>query len=424
MGATVKLVWPCGRIGKIERLTHTAKLTLDSGTQMVGHSTLESLDIKTILEQKQLDSHTDKWRDALQSVTADDVQTELAAEPGHYSLERLLVLISPAAEESIEDMAQAAHSLTIQRFGRTIQLYAPLYLSNFCEGTCLYCGYKAGNEFERTRLTIDQAIDDADILASEGFRHILLVSGRDTDYITTDYLATLAEKLRSKFSSISVEIYPMSVSDYRKLFEAGIDGVTLYQETYDRKTYGHYHPAGPKSDYDYRLETPDRFASAGMRRIGLGVLLGLADWRLDCLALAEHADYLMKRYWQSQVSFSFARLRPALNVDHDFKHLISDTNLVQMMLALRLCFADTGIVLSTRERADLRDRLVKLCVTRMSAGSKTNPGGYSGKLDSAEQFQIDDTRTPAEVAAMIKSSGFEAVWKDWDTAFATQQRQT
>lgn len=375
------------------------------------------LDIETILRQNQLDSHIDRWRDALQSVTPDDVSKQIAAPPGRYSLKRLLAFVSPAAEDFLEEMAQLAHSVTIQRFGRTIQLYAPLYLSNFCEGACLYCGYKAGNKFERTRLTIDQALDDADILASEGFRHILLVTGHDPDFITTDYLAALAEKLKSKFSSISMEIYQMSAPDYRKLFKAGIDGVTLYQETYDRKSYAHCHPAGPKSDYDYRLNTADRFASAGMRRIGLGVLLGLADWRLDCLALAEHADYLMKRYWQSQVSFSFPRLRPALNVGHEFEHLISDKNLVQMMLALRLCFADAGIVLSTRERADLRDKLVKLCVTRMSAGSKTNPGGYSGKLDSSEQFQIDDTRTPADVAGMIKSAGFEPVWKDWDSAF-------
>jgi len=420
MGATVKLVWPCGRVGKIERLTHTAKLTLGSGTQVMSRSMLESLNIKTILRQKQLDNHCDKWRDALQSVTADDVRKHLAAEPGHYSMERLLALISPAAEAFLEETAQLAHRLTVQRFGRTIQLYAPLYLSNFCEGTCLYCGYKATNQFERTRLTIDQALADADILTSEGFRHILLVSGNDPEYITIDYLAALAEKLKTKFSSISVEIYQMSQSDYRTLFKAGIDGVTLYQETYDRKTYTHFHPAGPKSDYDYRLDTPDRFASAGMRRIGLGVLLGLADWRLDTLALAEHADYLMKQYWRSQVSFSFPRLRPALNVGGEFEYLLSDKNLVQMMLALRLCFADAGIVLSTRERADLRDKLVKLCVTRMSAGSKTNPGGYSGKLDSARQFEIDDTRTPAEVATMIKSTGFEAVWKDWDSAFSTQ----
>ena len=380
--------------------------------------------IGTTLSQKQLDAHCDKWREALKTVTTDDVSKHLAATPGHYSLQRLLTLISPAAGEFLEDMAQLAHSLTVRRFGRTIQLYAPLYLSNFCEGTCLYCGYKATNQFERTRLTIDQALDDADILASEGFRHILLVSGRDTEHINTDYLTALAQKLKSKFSSISIEIYPMSAPNYHKLFEAGIDGVTLYQETYDRKTYTHFHPVGPKSDYDYRLDTPDRFASAGMRRIGLGVLLGLADWRFDTLALAEHADYLMKQYWRSQVSFSFPRLRPALNVGGEFEYLLSDKNLVQMMLALRLCFADAGIVLSTRERADLRDKLVKLCVTRMSAGSKTNPGGYSGKLDSARQFEIDDTRTPAEVATMIKSTGFEAVWKDWDTAFAPKPTQT
>jgi 2-iminoacetate synthase len=374
-------------------------------------------DIKTTLRQNRLDDHADTYLHALKAVTADDVSKHLAARPGFYSFQRLLTLISPAAENFLEDMAQLAHTLTVQRFGRTIQLYAPLYLSNFCKGTCLYCGYKATNEFERTRLTIDQALADADILASEGFRHILLVTGHDPDFITTDYLTTLAARLKSKFSSISVEIYPMSRPDYHKLFEAGIDGVTLYQETYDRKTYTRFHPAGPKSDYDYRLDTPDRFAAAGMRRIGLGVLLGLADWRLDTLALAEHAHYLIKQYWQSRLSFSFPRLRPALNVAEQSGHLISDKNLVQMMLALRLCFADAGIVLSTRERAGLRDKLVKLCVTRMSAGSKTNPGGYSAKLDSAEQFRIDDARTPTEVAGMIKSTGAEPVWKDWDSAF-------
>ncbi len=377
-------------------------------------------DIKENLSRKQLDAYCDKWRDAIRSVTSETVRKELDAPSGSYSLDRLLTFVSPAAEEFLEEMAQSAHALTTQRFGRTIQLYAPLYLSNFCDGTCLYCGYKASNKFDRTRLTIDEALVDADILASEGFRHILLVTGHDPDFITAEYLMALAEELKTKFSSISVEIYPMSEPDYVKLFEAGIDGVTLYQETYDRKTYARYHPAGAKSDYDYRLDTPDRFGRAGMRRIGLGVLSGLGDWRLESLALGEHADYLMKRYWRSQVSFSFPRLRPALNVGGQFDHLVSDKNLVQMMLALRLCFADAGIVLSTRERADLRDRLVKLCVTRMSAGSKTNPGGYSAKLDSARQFEIDDARSPAEVATMIKSAGFEAVWKDWDAAFTIQ----
>jgi 2-iminoacetate synthase len=377
-------------------------------------------DIQATLGQKQLDAHCDKWRDALGGVMGQEVRKALGGEPGNYSLERLLTLVSPAAEGFIEEMAQLAHRLTVQRFGRTIQLYAPLYLSNYCKSTCLYCGYKSGNKFERTRLTVDEALGDADILAREGFRHILLVSGHDPEFISVDYLTTLAKELKSKFSSISAEIYAMSGPDYAKLFEAGIDGVTLYQETYDRETYAHYHPAGPKSDYDYRLDTPDRFGRAGMRRIGLGFLSGLGDWRLETLALAEHAGYLMKRYWRSHVSFSFPRLRPALNVGVEFEHLVSDKNMVQMMLALRLCFADAGIVLSTRERADFRDRLVRLCVTRMSAGSKTNPGGYSGKLDSARQFEIDDGRSPGQVAAMIKSAGFEAVWKDWDAAFTIQ----
>ena len=209
----------------------------------------------------------------------------------------------------------------------------------------------------------------------------------------------------------------MEQDEYAKLFAAGIDGVTLYQETYDRPTYAKYHVKGPKSDYDHRLESHDRTASAGMRRIGLGVLLGLADWRTDAIALAVHADYLMKHYWQSQVSFSFPRIRPALNVLSDSENLVADKGLVQMMLALRLCFPDAGIVLSTRERASLRDELVKLCVTRMSAGSKTNPGGYSLKTGSTEQFEVDDDRSASKIASMIRSVGLEPVWKDWDAAF-------
>ncbi|MHC4646898.1 MAG: hypothetical protein ACYTBJ_15485 [Planctomycetota bacterium] len=210
----------------------------------------------------------------------------------------------------------------------------------------------------------------------------------------------------------------MSEPEYARLFEAGIEGVTLYQETYDRRAYSYYHEAGPKSDYDNRLHATDRTGAAGMREIGLGVLLGLADWRTETLALAEHAHYLMKRYWQSHVSFSFPRLRPAHDVDRSqFKHLLSDKNLAQMIMALRLCFADAGLVLSTRERGQLRDHLIELGTTKMSAGSKTNPGGYSGCSDSTRQFEIDDNRSPVEVAAMIRECGYELVWKDWDSAF-------
>ena len=385
---------------------------------MLGTGKYTSADIRTILAEKGLDGDGRRWHQRLENIHPDDVEMALSEPAGSYNFEKLLTLISPAAENYLEEMAQLAHQLTVQRFGRTIRLYAPLYLSNDCTNSCRYCGFNKENKFERTRLTIDQAVEEANIIASEGFRDILLVSSEDRQFVSVDYLVELARKLRGKFASISIEVYQMSSAEYAKLFEAGIEGVTLYQETYNREAYTYYHPSGPKSDFDNRLDTPDHIAAAGMREVGLGVLLGLTDWRIETLALAEHAHYLIKRYWQSHVSFSFPRLRPAYEIGcSQFRHLLSDKNLVQMITALRLCFADAGLVLSTRERAELRDHLVKLGITKLSAGSKTNPGGYSGHSGAIEQFEIDDIRSPAHVVAMIKQQGFEPVWKDWDIAF-------
>ncbi len=381
-------------------------------------TTAQHLDIKQILADRGLDgSGREIWTKRLGEITEDEVKWALSRKPGYYVLDRLLMFISPAAENYIEQMSQIAHQLTLQRFGRTVRLYAPMYLSNVCVNDCVYCGFNKSHKFPRIRLTIEQAVAEADIIAKEGFKDLLLVSSEDKDFITVDYLAELASRLRPKFSSLAVEIYQMSTEEYAKLFAAGIEGVTLYQETYDREVYRKYHPAGPKADYDYRLSAPDSFGQGGMREIGLGALLGLSDWRLETLALAEHAQYLMKRYWKSRVSFSFPRLRPAKDVDSAQFNLLSDTNLVLMILALRLCFADAGMTISTREPAYLRDQLVKLGITRMSAGSKTNPGGYSIHADSVGQFDIDDSRSPAQVAAMLKSQRLEPVWKDWDSTF-------
>ena len=372
-------------------------------------------DIVALLADKGLDGDPARWQKRLEQVSRSDVEKALSQPPGSYSLDRLLALISPAAEDHLEQMARLAHRLTVRRFGRTIRLYTPLYLSNFCANSCLYCGFNKENQSQRIRLTLDEALAEAELIASEGFRDLLLVSSEDGAFINVDYLAALAGKLRNAFSSISIEIYQMSAPEYAVLFAAGIDGVTLYQETYDRRAYRYFHPAGPKADYDNRLATPDNIARAGMREIGLGVLLGLADWRTETLALAEHAHYLVKRYWKSRVSFSVPRLRPAHEVDGlQFEHLVTDRNLVQMITALRLCFADAGLVLSTRESARLRDHLIKLGITKVSAGSKTSPGGYSGRAHATEQFQIDDDRTPAQVAQMIKAHGAEPVWKDWE----------
>ena len=374
-----------------------------------------SQSIAEILESRKLDRDRDVWRKRLADVTASDVETALTWRPGHYSLEKLLALISPAAKSHLEPMAALAHHLTMQRFGRTVRLYAPLYVSNHCVNRCRYCGFNTDNHFARLRLSVDEAVAEANVIASEGFRDLLLVSSEDKRFITVEYLAKLAQRLRNQFSFISIEIYQMSASEYRELFRAGIEGVTLYQETYDRDAYASYHSSGPKADYDMRLSGPDDMGIAGMREIGLGVLLGLTDWRIETLALAEHARHLIKSYWQSHVSFSFPRLRPAVGVGpEEYPHLLTDTNLVQMILALRLCFADAGIVLSTREPAHLRDHLVKLGVTRMSAGSRTNPGGYHEHTDSTGQFEVSDPRSPAEVAQMLRTQGLDPVWKDWE----------
>ena len=374
--------------------------------------------IRDILKRLRLDADCDRWQQNLQQITPSDVEVALASRPGSYSLDKLAALVSPVAEDYLEQMAQMSRRLTIQRFGRTIRLYAPLYLSSYCVNRCRYCGFNTDNTFTRARLTIEEALAEAEILAAEGFRDILLVSSEDKRFISTAYLEGLAGELRRRFSFVGVEIYQMTTSEYRRLFDAGVEGVTLYQETYDRGAYAHYHLGGPKADYDMRLRGPDDMGAAGMREIGLGVLLGLADWRAETLALGEHAQYLVQRYWRSHISFSFPRLRPACGVSAaEFPHLLTDRNLVQMMLALRLCFADAGLVISTREPAALRDRLVELGVTRMSAGSRTNPGGYSGPEKHTEQFEVHDQRSPAEVGAVLRDHGFDLVWKDWDRAF-------
>lgn len=382
-------------------------------------STCPDDSVQAVLAKHQLDAHRDVWRQRLEQVTSRDVETALLLPSGSYQLMKLLALISPAAEAYLEPMAERAHQLTVQRFGRSVRLYAPLYLSSYCVNRCQYCGFNRDNDLARTRLSIDEALAEADLLAAEGFRDLLLVAGEDRSGVTIPYLMELAKRLRDKFSFIGAEIYQVTASEYRQLFDAGIEGVTLYQETYDRNAYARYHLAGPKADYDRRLCGPDDFAGAGMREIGLGALLGLANWRIETLALGEHAFYLFRRYWQSRISFSFPRLRPACGVPRDaFPHLATDKNLVQMMLALRLCFADAGLVLSTREPAGLRDRLVRLGVTKMSAGSRTNPGGYSRPQNGSKQFEVEDARSPSTIAAMLKSLGLEPVWKDWDRALA------
>jgi 2-iminoacetate synthase len=340
-------------------------------------------------------------------------QVESALARAQLSMDDLLVLLSPAALPYLEEIAQRAQRLSIQRFGRVITLYAPLYLSNVCSNSCRYCNFNAKQKFPRAILGAAEIRQEALYLRNRGFRHILLVSGEAPQRFPVRRLEEALSALAGEFSSLSIEVQPLTHAEYERMVNAGADGVTLYQETYDREVYAAVHPGGLKRDYDLRLTALERAGEAGIRRLGIGALLGLNDFRSEGIALALHADYLMKRFWRSTVSLSVPRLRHA-PVDFNVPSPVGDRELVQLLCALRLAFPDVGLVLSTREPAPLRDALIPLGVTHMSAGSCTTPGGYTQPLQVGAQFEVEDKRSPHEVAEVIRASGYDPVWKDWD----------
>lgn len=343
-----------------------------------------------------------------------DVDNVLQKE--RLSVQDLGALLSPAAAERLPEMAARAAELTAARFGRTIQIYAPLYLSSFCCNNCLYCGFSTKNEIERRVLTLDEAERESLLLADRGFSHLLLVAGEAPAKMGVDYLVELAGRLRNRFASISIEIQPLTEADYRLLFMAGITSVAVYQETYDSDVYREVHLAGPKADMANRLATPARAAAAGMREVGIGALLGLADWRLEGISLGMHLVWLRHHYWQTALTVSFPRMRPATG-DFEPKVAVSESDLAQLLFALRIFDHDVGLLLSTREEARFRDGMIGLAPTRYSAGSCTAPGGYSNPEQSGEQFSIDDQRSIDEVCRDIKDLGFDPVRKDWDAVF-------
>ena len=343
-----------------------------------------------------------------------DVEAALAAR--HLGPEGLISLLSTAAEPLLEEMAQRAHRITQQRFGKVISLFAPLYLSNQCINSCVYCGFNSRNPVERLTLTADQGETEGKFLHNLGFRHLLLVSGEAPQIITMQYLLDHVERLRPLFPSVSIEIYPMKTSEYGELCENGVDGLVVFQETYNEKRYEEVHQGGKKRDYRWRLGTPERGGEAGFRRLGLGALLGLSDWRIEGLFMGLHARYLLRTFWKSQVTISFPRLQPAAG-GYCPPSPVSDLHLVQLITALRIFLPDVGFVLSTRESADLRDHLIPLGITSMSAGSRTDPGGYTHEAEAEAQFTIADERSPKVVADVIRRQGYEPVWKDWDSAF-------
>ena len=356
----------------------------------------------------------DEVQASIQTKTSKDVEAALAAT--HRTLEDFKALISPAASPYLEQMAQLSHQLTQKRFGKTIQLFAPMYLSNECNNICTYCGFSLDNKIKRKTLTAAEILQEINVIKQHGFNHILLVTGESNHTVHVDYFLKAFEIIKPHFANISIEVQPLSQDEYAQLQRAGLYSVLVYQETYHKEKYKDYHLKGKKSNFYYRLETPDRIGLAGMHKIGLGVLLGLEDWRTDSFFCALHLDYLQKTYWQTKYSISFPRIRPAEGVDISNYH-INDKELVQLLCAYRLLNEDVEISISTRESELFRNHLIKLGTTTMSAGSKTNPGGYSVDEDSLEQFEISDERTPEQVASVIAASGYEPVWKDWDKIF-------
>ena len=363
---------------------------------------------------------------------------------GPVDLSDFAALLSPGAGEILEELCVRSQSVAQQRFGKVIRMFAPLYLSNECINNCAYCGFSRDNPILRVTLRVDEVVEEARALAALGFRSVLLVAGEHPKFVSNGYIEACIEALREFVPAISLELGPMETDEYRPLVRAGAEGLVVYQETYDREVYARMHTSGPKQKFDWRLETPERAYRAGFRRLGIGALHGMADWRYEAIAMAAHAAYLLKHCWKSTVTVAVPRLRPCAG---DFQPTIrlSDRDLVQIIAALRIFLPDAGIVLSTREPAKLRDGLLALGVTHASAGSHTEPGGYTGVGDkevhqtvrgrhvpigqvpgetsgkatrATGQFEIADVRSPHEVAQVIRSMGYEPVWKDWDMTLA------
>ena len=287
-----------------------------------------------------------------------------------------------------------------------------MYLSNECQNVCTYCGFSFGNKIPRLTLSDDQILKEVEVIKRLGYDHVLLVTGEANRKVDTPYFQNALKLLKPHFSNITIEVQPLDEEEYRILLDDGLYGVLVYQETYNQAHYKDYHTKGKKSNFFYRLDTPDRLGRTGMHKIGIGVLLGLEDWRTDSYYCALHLDYLKRHYWQSKYSISFPRLRPAEGVP-DPKSIMTDKELVQLICAWRLMDENLELSLSTRESPVFRDNVIRLGVTSLSAGSKTDPGGYASGNKALEQFEIHDSRTPQEIAAMIRCNGYEPVWKDW-----------
>jgi 2-iminoacetate synthase len=353
----------------------------------------------------------DEVKASIYAKNAEDVRRALRAPK--RTLEDFKALISPAAEPFLEEMAQVSHRLTQKRFGKTIQMYIPLYLSNECQNICTYCGFSLDVKIARKTLSEQEILDEIKVIKNLGYDHVLIVTGEANKTVGMDYFRKALEVIRPHFSHIAMEVQPLEQEEYEELIRLGVNTVLVYQETYHRQDYKKHHPKGKKSNYDFRVQTHDRLGAAGMYKMGLGVLIGLEDWRTDSFFCATHLDYLERRYWKSKYSISFPRLRPCAG-GVNLKSVMSDRQLVQLICAYRIFNEEVELSLSTREAPSFRDHVIPLGITSVSADSKTDPGGYAQPDQNLEQFEINDDRPTAEFVDAIRAKGYEAVFKDWD----------
>jgi 2-iminoacetate synthase len=355
----------------------------------------------------------DTTQSRIYAKTVQDVAVALGR--SKRSIDDFMALISPVAAPYLEQMALLSRRYTQQRFGRTIQFYIPLYLTNSCMNHCVYCGFNHNNDIRRIILTDEQIMREVAAIKKMGdFQHILLVTGENPRDAGVDYIEHAIRLVKPHFASISIEVQPLAEAEYRQLTAAGLNAVYCYQETYHEERYQVYHPKGMKSKFDWRLDGFDRMGKAGVHKVGLGVLIGLEDWRTDVTMMALHLRYLQKNYWQTKYSISFPRMRPHEGKDFQPNVVMSDTELAQLIFACRIFDHDIEIALSTREGETFRDHITTLGITSLSAGSKTDPGGYAVYRDELAQFAVNDDRTPDEVLLAVKKQGYEVVWKDWD----------
>lgn len=357
----------------------------------------------------------DNVKASILSKTKMDVEAALH-KTSKRTLEDFKALISPAAAPYLEQMALLSRKLTLKRFGKTMQLFIPMYLSNECSNICTYCGFSFGNKVKRKTLSDVEILREIEVIKEMGFDHILLLTGEDQRHVGLDYFKNALQIIQPHFSHISMEVQPLDQEEYEQLIPLGLNTVLVYQETYHKDDYRIHHPKGKKAQFNYRLETPDRLGKAGIYKMGLGVLFGLEDWRTDSFFTALHLDYLERTYWQSKYSISFPRLRP-FSGGLEPKVEMTDRDLVQLICAYRIFNEEVELSLSTRESQKFRDNVIKLGITSISAGSKTNPGGYTVDKESLEQFEIEDERTPFEIREMLKGQGYETIWKDWDRSY-------